>query len=99
MSRITTGFFISTISGLGYCILCYKAYQTNPCGWYGSTDPKCVEEGLVSPISLWWAAIPYALGGFSELFINVPGMNHRVGPNPCLEVLTNGSIRNCLLES
>ena len=26
----------------------------------------------MSPISLWWAAIPFALGGFSELFINVP---------------------------
>ncbi|OAQ75369.1 oligopeptide transporter [Purpureocillium lilacinum] len=84
VSRITTGFFISTISGLGYCILCYKAYQTNPCGWYGSTDPKCVEEGLVSPISLWWAAIPYALGGFSELFINVPAYGiaySRASPN------------------
>ncbi|KAL3953106.1 hypothetical protein ACCO45_013049 [Purpureocillium lilacinum] len=64
--------------------LCYKAYQTNPCGWYGSTDPKCVEEGLVSPISLWWAAIPYALGGFSELFINVPAYGiaySRASPN------------------
>jgi hypothetical protein len=40
---------------------------------YGSTDPECVDNGLVSPISLWWAALPFALGGFSELFINVPG--------------------------
>jgi hypothetical protein len=40
---------------------------------YGSTDPVCVDNGLVSPISLWWAALPFALGGFSELFINVPG--------------------------
>lgn len=72
VARITTGFFISTLAGIGYCILCYKAYQTNPCGWYGSTDPVCVDEGLVSPISLWWAALPFALGGFSELFINVP---------------------------
>jgi dipeptide/tripeptide permease len=74
VSRITTGFFISTLAGIGYTILCYKAYETNPCGWYGSTDPYCVDNGLVSPISLWWAALPYALGGFSELFINVPGM-------------------------
>ncbi|GJN73832.1 oligopeptide transporter [Purpureocillium lilacinum] len=72
VARITTGFFLSTIAGVGYCVLCYKAYQTSPCGWYGSSDPLCVEEGLVSPISLWWEAIPYALGGFSELFINVP---------------------------
>ncbi|KAK4494400.1 hypothetical protein PRZ48_014698 [Zasmidium cellare] len=72
VARITTGFFLSTLSGIGYCVLCYKAYQTNPCGWYGSTDPYCVDNGLVSPISLWWEAIPYAIGGFSELFINVP---------------------------
>lgn len=55
-------------------MLCYKAYQTSPCGWYGSSDPECVDNGLVSHISLWWEAIPYALGGFSELFVNVPGM-------------------------
>ena len=73
VARITTGFAISTLAGVGYCILCWKAYQTNPCGWYGSTDPVCVDGGLVSPISLWVAAIPFALGGFSELFINVPG--------------------------
>lgn len=72
VARITTGFFISTLAGVGYCILCHKAYQTNPCGMYGSTDPTCVDNGLVSPISLWWAALPFALGGFSELFINVP---------------------------
>lgn len=72
VARITTGFFISTLAGIGYTVLCYKAYQTSPCGWYGSTDPQCVENDLFSPISLWWEAIPYALGGFSELFINVP---------------------------
>ncbi|KAI1856857.1 uncharacterized protein JN550_013659 [Neoarthrinium moseri] len=72
VARITTGFFISTLAGLGYTILCWKAYETNPCGYYGSSAKECVEGGLVSPISLWWEAIPYALGGFSELFINVP---------------------------
>jgi hypothetical protein len=73
VARITTGFFLSTLAGIGYAVLTYKAYQTSPCGWYGSSDPRCVDNGLVSPISLWWEAIPYALGGFSELFINVPG--------------------------
>lgn len=72
VARITTGFFIATLGGIGYTILTWKAYELNPCGYYGSTDPVCVDGGLVSDISLWWAAIPYALGGFSELFINVP---------------------------
>ncbi|WPH04307.1 Hypothetical protein R9X50_00719600 [Acrodontium crateriforme] len=72
VARITTGFALSTLAGVGYAILCHKMYQTNPCGNYATTDPYCVDNGLVSPISLWWEAIPYALGGFSELFINVP---------------------------
>lgn len=33
-----------------------------------------MDNDLFSPISLWWEAVPFALGGFSELFINVPGM-------------------------
>jgi dipeptide/tripeptide permease len=78
VARITTGFAISTLAGVGYTILCWRAYKTNPCGYYGSTDPVCVDGGLVSPISLWWAAIPYALGGFSELFINVPGKSFQI---------------------
>lgn len=70
VARMTTGFFLSTLAGVGYAILCWKAYETSPCGYYGSSDPKC--EELTSPISLWWEAIPYFIGGFSELFINVP---------------------------
>lgn len=70
VARMTTGFFLSTLSGMGYAILCWKAYETSPCGYYGSTDPKCAE--LPSPISLWYEAIPYFVGGLSELFINVP---------------------------
>ncbi|KAG6081403.1 hypothetical protein E4U16_007502 [Claviceps sp. LM84 group G4] len=72
VARITTSFFISTLSGIAYTVLCYKAYQTSPCGWYGSTNPRCVDNDLFSPISLWWETVPFALGGFSELFINVP---------------------------
>ena len=26
----------------------------------------------MSPISLWWMAIPFSLGGLSEIFVNVP---------------------------
>ncbi|KAK7994371.1 hypothetical protein PG991_015959 [Apiospora marii] len=58
VARITTGFAIATLGGIGYCVLCYKAYQLSPCGWHGSTDPRCVEEGLVADISLWWEALP-----------------------------------------
>ncbi|KAJ9130966.1 Major facilitator superfamily transporter peptide [Pleurostoma richardsiae] len=70
--RICTGFFISTCSGIAYTVLQYYAYKTSPCGHYGSSDPTCVDNGLTSPISVWWMGIPYGIGGISELFINVP---------------------------
>lgn len=90
VARITTGFFLSTLAGVGYAVLCYKAYQTSPCGYYGSSDPRCVDNGLVSPISLWWEAIPYALGGFSELFINVPGKFKKLSCH--IRINTNASV-------
>lgn len=70
--RICTGFFLSTCAGIAYTVLQYYTYKTNPCGYYGSTDPICVDGGLTSEISVWWMAVPYGIGGFSELFINVP---------------------------
>lgn len=84
VARMTTGFLLSTLGGVGYAIVAWKAYEIGPCGYYGSTDPRCIEEGLVADVSLWWEAIPYALGGFSELFINVPAFGiaySRAPPN------------------
>ncbi|KAL2018986.1 hypothetical protein VTK56DRAFT_10211 [Thermocarpiscus australiensis] len=70
IARITTGLALSTIGGLGYTLLNYYAYKESPCGEYGSSD--CTVGTGVAPISIWWMAIPFALGGISELFINVP---------------------------
>lgn len=50
------------------------AYKIGPCGKFGSSS-SCVDANgisLVAPISVWWMAIPYSLGGISELFVNVP---------------------------
>ncbi|KAE8382440.1 POT family-domain-containing protein [Aspergillus bertholletiae] len=74
VARITTGLLMSSIGGVGYTVLNYYAYKLGPCGKYGSS-PTCVDAdgvSLVAPISIWWMAIPYALGGISELFVNVP---------------------------
>ncbi|KXX73667.1 Peptide transporter PTR2 [Madurella mycetomatis] len=70
VARITTGLAMSSLGGLGYTLLNHYAYQQSPCGEYGSSDCK-VGTG-VAPISIWWMAIPYAVGGISELFVNVP---------------------------
>jgi dipeptide/tripeptide permease len=74
VARITFGLFLSSVGGVGYTVLNYKAYQLGPCGKYGSS-PTCVDAdgvSLVAPITIWWIALPYALGGISELFVNVP---------------------------
>lgn len=70
VARITTGLAMSTLGGVGYTLLNKYAYEQSPCGEYGSSDCK-IGTG-VAPISIWWMAIPYAIGGISELFINVP---------------------------
>ncbi|PBP15489.1 peptide transporter [Diplocarpon rosae] len=74
VARITFGLFLSSIGGVAYTLLNYYAYKEGPCGHYG-TSATCVDaEGnsLVAPITIWYMAIPFALGGISELFVNVP---------------------------
>ncbi|KAL1856996.1 hypothetical protein VTK73DRAFT_8161 [Phialemonium thermophilum] len=70
VSRITTGLAMSTIGGVGYTVLNYYAYKESPCGKFGSSD--CTIGTGVAPITIWWMAIPFAIGGISELFVNVP---------------------------
>jgi dipeptide/tripeptide permease len=74
VARITTGLIMSACGGVGYTLLNYYAYKLGPCGKYGSSG-TCVDENdvsLVAPISIWWLALPFSIGGISELFINVP---------------------------
>lgn len=74
IAQITFGLFLSSVGGAGYTLITYYAYKLGPCGHYG-TSPTCVNSqgiSLVSPVNLWWAAIPLALGGISELFTIVP---------------------------
>ena len=74
VSRIMFGLCLASTAGVAYTILNYYAYKLGPCGSYGSSASckDAEDNALVSDISIWWAAIPYALGGISELFVNVP---------------------------
>jgi len=74
IARITFGLFLSSVGGVGYTVLNYYAYKESPCGNYGSSA-TCVDAdgvSLVAPITIWLMALPYAIGGISELFVNVP---------------------------
>ncbi|KAJ4417375.1 peptide transporter ptr2 [Neurospora sp. IMI 360204] len=70
IARITTGLAMSTMGGVAYTVLNYYAYKMSPCGDYGSSD--CNVGTGVANISIWFLAIPFAIGGISELFVNVP---------------------------
>ncbi|KAI2637525.1 major facilitator superfamily transporter peptide [Xylaria nigripes] len=70
IARITTGLAMSTMGGVGYTVLQHYVYKLSPCGDQATNDCK-IGDG-VAPITIWWVAIPYAIGGISELFINVP---------------------------
>ncbi|KAH9876626.1 hypothetical protein J1614_003758 [Plenodomus biglobosus] len=70
ISRITTGLALAAVGGAAYAILTHYAYQGSPCGTHGSDN--CTIGTGVAPITIWWMAIPYALGGISEIFVNVP---------------------------
>jgi dipeptide/tripeptide permease len=74
IARITFGLCMAASAGVGYTVLNYYAYKLGPCGKFGSSA-SCVDANgvsLVSNISIWWAAIPFGIGGISELFVNVP---------------------------
>ncbi|RDL29896.1 MFS general substrate transporter [Venustampulla echinocandica] len=71
VARITFGLSMAAVAGAGYAIINYYAYKLGPCGNHGTTGECEIGEG-VADITIWWMAIPYALGGISELFVNVP---------------------------
>jgi len=84
VARITFGLCLAATGGVAYTVLNYYAYKIGPCGKYGSSS-TCVDAddiSLVSSISIWWAAIPFAIGGVSELFVNVPayGIAYAMAP-------------------
>jgi len=72
VARMATGLMISTLGGAAYTILNVYLYKTSPCGNQGSTCKDAEKHQLTAPLSIWLQGIPFALGGISELFINVP---------------------------
>lgn len=81
--RITFGLVLASIGGAAYTVLNYYAYKLGPCGHYGSSGCYDADgNDAVSSISIWYAGIPFAIGGISELFVNVPayGMAYSMAP-------------------
>jgi dipeptide/tripeptide permease len=84
ISRITFGFGMGTVGGLGYGILQYYVYKTSPCGYDATTCSETMPEGVPSlaPIPYGLYAIPVIIGALSEVFVNVSlyGMAYAMAP-------------------
>lgn len=63
--RIFVGFLFASIGSAGWAIIQYYVYETSPCGYAAST---CTIDPFVSPISIWWTAIPTILTALYESF-------------------------------
>lgn len=73
IARMTLGFLICSIGSIGWAIITHYAYKTGPCGEYASSL-TCVDAdgvSLVSPISIWWTAIPLSITAVCEILVNV----------------------------
>jgi dipeptide/tripeptide permease len=60
IAKITFGFSMNIVSGLGYTLICYYAYKLGPCKEYGSSKTCVDAEGnsLVAPMSIWVCCVP-----------------------------------------
>ncbi|KAH8684418.1 putative peptide transporter PTR2 [Tricladium varicosporioides] len=73
IARMFTGMMICSIGSIGWAIITHYAYITGPCGDHASSL-TCVDAdgvSLVSPISIWWTAIPLSITALCEILVNV----------------------------
>lgn len=71
ISRITCGFMFAAVGSSGWAVIQYYIYKTSPCGDRASTCVDADGAALVSPLTIWWTAIPTAVSAMSEIFCNV----------------------------
>ncbi|KAJ5915311.1 peptide transporter ptr2 [Penicillium verhagenii] len=69
LKRITTGFFLAGCSMIAAAVTQHYIYKDGPCG---KDANYCLEkEGKHTNISVWVQAVPYVLGGISEIFTSI----------------------------
>lgn len=73
IARIFTGLLLCSIFSAGFAIITHYAYLTSPCGDHASSL-SCVDDdgnALVSPITIWWTALPVMGTAICEILVNV----------------------------
>ncbi|PGH01111.1 POT family proton-dependent oligopeptide transporter [Blastomyces parvus] len=73
VKRITIGFFLACFSMVAATIIQHYIYKLGPCG---KSANECAAENIPAPISVWVQAVPYILGGVSEIFASVTSLEY-----------------------
>ncbi|KAJ5587998.1 uncharacterized protein N7459_003763 [Penicillium hispanicum] len=74
LKRITAGFFVAGCSMIAATVTQHYIYQKGPCG---KNANYCLEaEGKHTDISVWVQALPYILGGISEIFASITSLEY-----------------------
>ncbi|KAJ5660722.1 uncharacterized protein N7484_000094 [Penicillium longicatenatum] len=74
LKRITAGFFVAGCAMISATVTQHYIYQDGPCG---KDANHCLEvEGKHTNISVWVQAVPYILGGISEIFASVTSLEY-----------------------
>ncbi|ODH41018.1 hypothetical protein ACO22_01469 [Paracoccidioides brasiliensis] len=73
VKRITVGFILAGSSMIAAAVTQHYIYKLGPCGKYAN---KCAKKNIPAPISVWVQAIPYILGGISEIFASVTSLEY-----------------------
>ncbi|PYI13624.1 MFS peptide transporter [Aspergillus violaceofuscus CBS 115571] len=74
LKRITAGFFAAGLSMIAATVTQHYIYKLGRCGKQAN---YCLDEyNSHSPISVWVQALPYVLGGISEIFASVTSLEY-----------------------
>ncbi|KAL7936440.1 PTR2 domain-containing protein [Trichoderma chlorosporum] len=85
IKRMTTGFFIASLSMVASAVMQHYIYKMSPCGDHANgniiVDGK-EELCPPAPINVWAQCLPYILIGFAEIFANVTSYEYAYSKAP-----------------
>ncbi|KAK2746001.1 hypothetical protein FQN55_005823 [Onygenales sp. PD_40] len=73
VKRIAIGFVLAGCSMIAATVIQHYIYKLGPCGKYAN---DCAADNIPAPISVWVQAVPYVLGGVSEIFASVTSLEY-----------------------
>lgn len=82
IKRMTTGFFMATLSMIASAVMQYYIYSMSPCGWHANGTLDNGDTCPPAKINVWAQSLPYILIGLSEIFTNVTSYEYAFSKAP-----------------